>query len=633
MEKDLEALRYQAKIEEYRAQIELAKMQRAEMRTKQLEEKSRQASLRLEIAELEEKIEIATKKSGKRNRKDMEEHKSSSSSNHSVLSESSNSSSSDDSSILSAPPAKKKRQEKVSHKGSAESERKGLTSAASKQSARPSYKKAPRKAETEALKQRLAKHYDIDQPGMRNDQWISTFLRVKAFYMEHGHTRVGYLGSGTPEAFKGQRYMLNWIARQRRAHARNKLLDWRKDLLEEIGMKFSSQEAVAKTKVEALKKRLAKQYKVEDTPLNTQWIKMFLELKAFSEKYGHTDIGSLCGEDLCDQKTLQRWAYKQKYLNSKDKLQNWRKDILCTIGMKFDAQDATVKSKSRSKPGKHVVVTKVSRISKKVHKPATVPYRDWKRMFPKLVAFHRMHGHCRVAGPRSSAKASQLVRWVRDIRGRYKNNDLSNDQVQALNELDFEWNIQNWLDQEWERKRSLLESFKIEHGRFPRKIDGADSIVDGVNLLSWAYTQRHLARIGHLSSERRGRLEEIGFFDSPSQVPEETNEPFVPPLLASFGVVLEWKDEASESFYRATKDIPNNTVLLTQDDLRAGCDQWISYSDKDSSNCQIVEHTDQANNTSEVIQSVRYICQGHFLCLPEKTESEVEKTPAVVVSP
>jgi hypothetical protein len=134
---------------------------------------------------------------------------------------------------------------------------------------------------------------------------------------------------------------------------------------------------------------------------------------------------------------------------------------------------------------------------------------DWEEGFKYLKIYKDREGHCRV--PTSHKEGSfSLGNWVSFQRS--EKDDLSAERRQKLDDLEFVWNK---FDNAWEAGFQHLKSYRdrVGHCRVPRHYKE-----DGFALGTWVVNQR--MRANNLSSERRWRLDELGFvWDTQPQAP------------------------------------------------------------------------------------------------------------------
>ena len=269
----------------------------------------------------------------------------------------------------------------------------------------------------------------------------------------------------------------------------------------------SSDSEQSTNELEALKKRLLREYDVNESWSNTQWLVSFLKLKAFYMEHGHANVGYPRSELFPGQYSMYNWVLFQKRKSRKMTLDQWRRDLLQEIEVDLGSQQPNVPRRP-APTNKKQMKCQAKRVDKpKPKKQKTPSGRYWDRMFPLLLKFHGIHGHCRVFRSIDGGKWNELATWVYEMRRRYKNGSILEPQITALEQLDFEWDRANCRDAEWERVCSLWEQYMNDKGSIPAE----DCIVDGVNLSDWARSQQVAIQRNQLKLERRKRLEEIGF--------------------------------------------------------------------------------------------------------------------------
>jgi len=197
----------------------------------------------------------------------------------------------------------------------------------------------------------------------------------------------------------------------------------------------------------------------------SSWETQFSALLAFKEKYGHCKVFPA----YSDSPGLSIWVTTQRTLNNKNQLSKDRVHRLEAIGALWDERTET-----------------------------------WERMFSKLIAFKKKHGHCNV--PSYYAHSRALGTWVNTQRTFKTKNRLSNDHVQRLEAIGFSW-APVACKQKWERMFSALLAFKEKYGHCNVPPDYADT----PSLGNWVSTQRRLKKLNQLSDDHELRLTDIGF--------------------------------------------------------------------------------------------------------------------------
>ena len=125
----------------------------------------------------------------------------------------------------------------------------------------------------------------------------------------------------------------------------------------------------------------------------------------------------------------------------------------------------------------------------------------WEELFKSLERYKREYGHARV--PTCYKDNPLLGRWVANQRVTYLQGKLTDDRIERLESLGFEW--QGLHEADWERNLEALKVFqtKIGHCRVPAS--------EYSQLFTWCSRQRKFYSKGKLSSDRIARLEALGF--------------------------------------------------------------------------------------------------------------------------
>ena len=125
-----------------------------------------------------------------------------------------------------------------------------------------------------------------------------------------------------------------------------------------------------------------------------KWNARFKELLSYRAGHGDCDVSTRQGK-------LGAWVSKQRKTYLAGSLAQDRIDRLDSIGFKWTLKDPNV---------------------------------PWETRFEELVQYKAKHGHCNV--PRSQG---QLGNWANNQRAMYKKGKLSQDRINRLNGIDFDW--------------------------------------------------------------------------------------------------------------------------------------------------------------------------------------------------
>lgn len=138
----------------------------------------------------------------------------------------------------------------------------------------------------------------------------------------------------------------------------------------------------------------------------------------------------------------------------------------------------------------------------------------WLNKYNDLKNFYARYGHCYV--PQRYLPNRALGKWVHKQRQEFKKKILTEERVQALNALDFQFTISNRAESLWYVRLEELKAYRKQHGhcKVPQKYP------PNKTLGMWVHRQRHelsKARKGASSSltvDRLDALEKLGFDDN-----------------------------------------------------------------------------------------------------------------------
>jgi len=118
----------------------------------------------------------------------------------------------------------------------------------------------------------------------------------------------------------------------------------------------------------------------------------------------------------------------------------------------------------------------------------------WHKNYELLAEFKKKNGHCR---PKCR---TGLGMWAHNQRVCYKRGSLSEDRIQKLHAIGFEWEARESV---WEDKYLLLVEFKKENGHCRPKQSNS--------LGRWVSTQQNNYKRGGSSEDQIEKLNDIGF--------------------------------------------------------------------------------------------------------------------------
>jgi len=135
---------------------------------------------------------------------------------------------------------------------------------------------------------------------------------------------------------------------------------------------------------------------------------------------------------------------------------------------------------------------------------------DYQRALGYLKAYKAEHGHCNVPQSFKTEDGLRLGGWCSARRTDYKESQLSQERIDALEALGFIWDM---LEHDFQRGLGYLEAYKAEHGHC--NVPQSFKTEDGFNLGNWCIHRRINDNKGQLSDERIDALEALGFIWNP----------------------------------------------------------------------------------------------------------------------
>jgi len=224
-----------------------------------------------------------------------------------------------------------------------------------------------------------------------------------------------------------------------------------------------------------------------------RWNARFEALAKFKADHGNFDVPST--------NSLYSWVGYQRKLFAEDNLPQDRVEMLVNIDFDFDIP-APKKGFSKETP------------------------EMWEESFRELLAFHEEHGHCKVS--EADDPDPSLVRWVSSQQNKYNKGSLTDEQIDRLNEIKFNFtqdtlpkklggalriprlepvDRESYLEDLWDKSYRELVAYRdhFGHCNIPISYDANPS------LGAWAFSQKMAHKKDRLSRERYDKLEELGF--------------------------------------------------------------------------------------------------------------------------
>jgi len=348
---------------------------------------------------------------------------------------------------------------------------------------RKSYKEEKLSQEKINLLEKINFSWDPD-----DDRWNKNYKEIKKFYDDHGHSFIS-LNKSEPSLFY-------WTQTQRTLYKKNKLSKERIQLLEEIkfiwnpsenqwyeiyyklkefyiqnGYSFPSQHGehkqlglwcnrqrqyFKKNKLSQKQISLLEEMNFPWDPDDYKWHLKFSELKQYYEKEGHSSPKD-------NESNLGKWCSGQRRQYFKNKLSKQRIELLESINFKWDLTEYI-----------------------------------WKNNYEELKKFYEKEGHSLL--PQSFNKL--LGQWCTRQRKFYKEEKLSQEKINLLEQLNFIWDPE---DYQWKKKYEELKKFYDKEGH------SLPTQTFDKQLSQWCLRQRKSYNEGKLSQNKIDLLKQINF--------------------------------------------------------------------------------------------------------------------------
>ncbi|MEM6317245.1 MAG: helicase associated domain-containing protein [Bacteroidota bacterium] len=290
--------------------------------------------------------------------------------------------------------------------------------------------------------------WSADLKKQVEDKWKSKYSALKEFQKEHGHTAV-------PKK-RGQSGDLGeWVVVQRAFE--HKMSATRKELLDAIGFLWN-----------------------KDLPAfrNKQWDEWYDKFVEFKEKEGHVNPRA----HVESETELGTWVQRQRKAKKLGKLDERKLKKLEAIGFEWSSD---IKQKE---------------------------FRKWLSNYEELRKYKVTYGHCQIPQQRdknlknnNEKMLAKLGEWVN--RQLYRSKRLSQQQIDLLNAIDFEWKRDKEIKkaEDWEYQYNQLVDYFKENGHSKVPAHYAPNRTLG----SWVYRQRK--NEAKLTAGQKAKLDKLNF--------------------------------------------------------------------------------------------------------------------------
>lgn len=342
----------------------------------------------------------------------------------------------------------------------------------------------------------------VTSKGLR---WQRQFLKLKAFFQVHGHSRV-------PQKWPQDPSLANWVRVQRRVFGQQRMPENRVRLLRGLDFTWHIQ-----------------------TAFDQQWAGYYNQLAAFHQEHGHCHVPGKF-------KSLAGWIERQRLARAKGLLPAEREIKLNGLGFTWNFRDlkesywqqmyqalkefkrlhghclVAVNSKSHKPLGSWVATQRNLEAQGKLDmakrrqlqflgfvwgKQVTPSIRQhldqqWEVQYERLCRYQQQHGSCQV----SLKIDPDLQRWTRWQRKLFFEGQLKAGRREKLDAIQFPWCVQEAY---WLKMYEALADFKRQNGhtRVPY-LPGSQNL-----LAAWVY--RHKKNKAQLTVQQKDLLQALGF--------------------------------------------------------------------------------------------------------------------------
>ena len=359
----------------------------------------------------------------------------------------------------------------------------------------------------------------LDKKRSHEARWNDRYQELESYFEIHGHSDV-------PRNYEENPSLANWVAIQRSCYKKKTLKQQRIDLLNKLNFTWSINGG-------------------EDS-----WNQQFQELINYNEKNGHTNVPSTCKE----YPLLSLWVRAQRQCFKQNKLEQKKIDRLNSVGFQFELRkevkrtglswnDYFLELKKFEEAYGHTFPSSDYLVKGTVFREwvshQRIYYRmgkltedqmkkldglnvmevsrddfDWESRYKELVKFKELNGHCRVPlkmeGKRLKYFKEQRLsfgKWVAKQRTLYKKGELSQERIEKLNAINFNW--KSHRDESWDKKFQELMAYKEEYGTVNFVTWNKQHQFYSLSL--WAVSQRNCYRNHEISKDKVAELEGVGF--------------------------------------------------------------------------------------------------------------------------
>lgn len=397
------------------------------------------------------------------------------------------------------------------------------------------------------------REYDSPPREQKRATWDKYFKELVCYQEENGDCNV-------PRSYS--KNLGNWVSNQRQYRKKGTLSDEHQAKLDSIGFVWIA------------KPRRATQTTAND---DNSWDKRFQDLVGYRRIHGDCNVPTRHSK-------LGSWVCNQRQVKKKGTMDIERESALESIGFLWETssdfrtwneryRELAILKKANDGcciPANRLKLNRWANLQRQKRKEGSLsverhekldsigfvwefnPDSKWNQRFQELTEYKTVTGNCNV-----SRLHSKLGIWVSNQRQWMKRGSLRADRKSKLDSIGFVWELKGGskasnFDSQWNDQFELIIKYKQKHGHC--------NIPRNHPIGTWVMNQRNLNKKGALSSERRAKLDSIGFVWS---LKVDWND--------RFQELVEYK-EANGNFKVSTTRTQLRTWVLNQRKLKnRGC--------------------------------------------------------------
>lgn len=305
---------------------------------------------------------------------------------------------------------------------------------------------------------------------VRKDNWEDNFLELQEYFNKNGHSSV-----------KMAENVVLYYWRYGIIRRQKNLSEERKKKLASINFEYLINKNSSNSNIET---QDISEINLDPGAFEKQWEEMFERLKSFVKTNDHF----LISKSTPENKQLSSWAITQRIANKKKRLSPERIDKLNEIQFPWTLP------KGRKRLNDEINTEQKNKT-----------FDAWDKYYMELLNYKLKNGHSNVP---KQYHASSLAQWVSRQRYLNKKQKLSQEQIEKLNLLDFQWGD---LKTDFQKKIWLKSFEKLKEVYTTNGNSTVTKSYHDKQLATWVLQQRHRRKKGNLKQEFIDLLDSLKF--------------------------------------------------------------------------------------------------------------------------